>query len=450
MIIKFLWNFTTIVISKLGLFLLTIICLSLDKNAFAIFGIILLIYNTFIGVFGQAILLTVNKYTSLEIDLSNFKRNIIIVFFLINILILFLLIYHYKLSITISIFLSLSIYFFLLLSFNIGLLYGKERKKEQSLLYFIQIFILLIGSFISVNYNSLEGITFSLFISALVSYFISEYIIKKYPVSSLKEIKTIEIYKEVTIPIILSGITFSVVFLLIIEILKTGNNFVNEMYDFTISNQIRMLIATIPLFFTNVLINMLSKDTKNVDKINYYSTIIPSMFIVLIIDILWQYTDIFIFNTPTFDILYNTVLFFLIGTLITSFKSAIGRNIIAKGLGKISIYSNLTWSLLFLIMSYITYINDYGLEGIAFSFAVSQILHYILWRSYFVKHSILQIKENDIIILIYFILTITILINILFLKISYLSLILLIIFSFITYKTTLKKELTNVFKKKKM
>ena len=450
MLISFLWNFTTILIAKLGLFLLTIICLNLDKNTFAIFGIILLIYNTFIGVFGQAILLTVNKYTSLEIDLSNFKKNIIVVFFLVNILILFLLIYHYKLSITISIFLSLSIYFFLLLSFNIGLLYGKERKREQSLLYFIQIFILLIGSLISVNYNSLEGVTFSLFISAIVSYFISEYIIKKHPISTLKEIKTIEIYKEVTIPVILSGITFSVVFLLIIEILKTGNNFVNEMYDFTISNQIRMLIATIPLFFTNVLINMLSKNTKNVDKINYYSTIIPSMFIVLFIDILWQYTDVFIFNTPTFDVLYNTVLFFLIGTLITSFKSAIGRNIIAKGLGKISIYSNLTWSLLFLIMSYFTYTNEYGLEGIAFSFAMSQILHYILWRSYFVKYNILQIKENDIIIVVYFILIIAILINILFFKIAYLSLILLIIFSFITYNTTLKKELTNVFRKKKM
>lgn len=450
MLISFLWNFITIIIAKSGLFLLTIICLSLDKNTFAIFGIILLVYNTFIGVFSQAILLTVNKYTSLKTDLSNFKKNIIIVFFLINILILFLLIYHYELGIMISIFLTFSIYFYLLLSFNIGLLYGKERKKEQSLLYFIQILILLIGSFISVNYNSLEGITFSLFISTIVSYIISEYIIKKQPILSLKKIKTIQIYKEVTIPVVLSGITFSVVFLLIIEILKTGNSFVNEMYDFTISNQVRMLIATIPLFFTNVLINMLSKNTKNVDKINYYSTIIPSMIIVLIIDILWQYTDIFIFSTPTFNILYNTVLFFLIGTLMTSFKSAIGRNIIAKGLGKISIYSNLTWSLLFLAMSYITYTNDYGLEGIAFSFAVSQILHYILWRSYFIKYSILQIKENDIIILIYFILIIVILINILFFKITYLSLILLMIFLFITYKTTLKKELANVFKKKKM
>jgi hypothetical protein len=446
--LSFLWNFIAILISKIGLFLLTLVCLKLDKNSFAIFGTILLIYNTFIGVFGQAILLTVNKYTSLETDLSKFKKNIVIVFFLINIIILFILIFHYKLSLIISIFLSLSIYLYLLLSFNIGLLYGKEKKKEQSLIYFINTFFLLVGSLISVNYNSLEGITFSLFISSLITYFLSEYIVKKHSITYINNVKTINIYKEVTIPIILSGITFSVVFLLIIEILKTGDNFVNEMYEFTISNQVRMLIATIPLFFTNVLINLLSKKTENVDKINYYTTIIPSMFIVLFIDIVWQYTNAF--NSPAFQTLYNIVFFFLVGTLMTSFKSALGRNIIAKGFGSISIYSNLSWSLLFLIMSYVSYSLNYGLEGIAFSFAISQILHYILWRSYFIKRDILQISENDIVILIYFILIIAMLLNILFLKLTYLSLILLLIFSFITYNNFLKKELKNVFKKKSM
>lgn len=369
-------------------------------------------------------------------------------FFLINIIILFILIFHYKLSLIISIFLSLSIYLYLLLSFNIGLLYGKEKKKEQSLIYFINTFFLLVGSLISVNYNSLEGITFSLFISSLITYFLSEYIVKKHSITYINNVKTINIYKEVTIPIILSGITFSVVFLLIIEILKTGDNFVNEMYEFTISNQVRMLIATIPLFFTNVLINLLSKKTENVDKINYYTTIIPSMFIVLFIDIVWQYTNAF--NSPAFQTLYNIVFFFLVGTLMTSFKSALGRNIIAKGFGSISIYSNLSWSLLFLIMSYVSYSLNYGLEGIAFSFAISQILHYILWRSYFIKRDILQISENDIVILIYFILIIAMLLNILFLKLTYLSLILLLIFSFITYNNFLKKELKNVFKKKSM
>jgi hypothetical protein len=79
------------------------------------------------------------------------------------------------------------------------------------------------------------------------------------------------------------------------------------------------------------------------------------------------------------------LLFFISGTVITSFKGAVARKFVSDEKGKISVLSNFSWFVIFLFMAFF-FIPDYAAVGAAFSFLIAQILHVLAWSPFYVKY----------------------------------------------------------------
>ena len=399
--IAFLWNAISILIAKSGMFLLTIIAfLLLDSDLFAQYGVMILLYSTFVGVFSQAVLMTANKYVSQQVCMRHFRQAIALGTLLLVVIIAFITNLHYGFNVLSSILLSVGMYIHVMFSFNIGILYGADHDRTQSKLYAIQVSTLILFGSVAMYFASIEGISFAIAASVTLGYLAS----LRYNIEvGIRQESLKHILKSVTIPVIFSGMSFSLVFLLLIELIKLGENYIEDMALFTVANQLRMVVATIPILFGNVLLRSLIKDADSIkmNYINYYISIIPTLFLVFAIDLAWHYWPLF--NNVVYSKMYFISMLFLAGTAITAFKSGIGRNILAAGRGKLSVYSNLTWSLLFISMSYFGYYYGFGLNSIAVSFVLSQAIHYIFWRGTFIRYDVLKIREDDQLITLFFV-----------------------------------------------
>ena len=401
-------NAIAVLAAKGVFFILTIIAYNgMNEDSFAHYGVLLLLYSTVVGVVGQAMQMTANKYVAQGIGLRSFTVRSAFFVGLGGLITGIAAHFHYSASLISALSIGLALLFGTFLSYNIGCMYGARGAFQPALIYIVQLILVAAAGFTSV-YSARPVETLFIYIS-LISLFllvVSQCLTPSPPAET--QANAWDVSKSVTFPVVFAGLASSSVFLLVVEIIRSGQNFADEMTVFTLANQVRMVVATIPLLFGNVIIKLLARqvDKENsglqTSYLNYYSAIIPSLLTVLVLDAvceIWSSK----FGDPQ---AYFLTTMFLYGTAITSFKSGIGRNILSQGLGKISILSNIIWSLMFIIGCYVSYIVNYGVVGIGVAFLTSHLLHYVLFRGTFKKNNVLRISERDSVVSGFFIISI--------------------------------------------
>ena len=388
--VELVMNAIAVIAAKSGFFLLTLMAYEgMSKEAFADYGVLVLLYSTVVGVLGQAMQLTANKYVAMEVDLRSFSRASTLLSVCCSFLAASYSYLIYEKGLLVSASLGAATFYGVLLSYYAGFFYGAGSRYGSAFIYGGQLLVLLLAGWW--GRSSVEN----LFLYIAVGMFLLACLGGLFVPRRLGSGGVVHwrvIMSSVTLPLILAGVASSVVFLVLVEVIRLGPSFAEDMTAFTLANQARMLVATIPLFFGNVILRQLATNQKASVRLNYYSAIIPSLLITLLLCALWG-------EFSEGGHAYALGVLFLYGTVITSFKAGIGRNIVAKGLGKISIYSNVTWSVLFIACCYFSYDVGYGVVGVGYSFLLSHVLHYAVFRGVFIKSDVLQIKETDPVLL---------------------------------------------------
>lgn len=200
----------------------------------------------------------------------------------------------------------------------------------------------------------------------------------------------LSIVKRTFLPAIFTGLFFMPVIWLLLGYVQSrfGDQ---ESFLLATANQWRMTIGILPTIFGGYLLLLLvnsPKDTQHNKNINfsitYYPAVIIAIFLALSTNKLSMiYPDAIVRNGD----LQQTIMLFMLASILTSFKSSISREMVAAELAKLSILSNMIWAGIFSLI-YFTAFNESGATGVAKAFLASQVIHLILWAPALSKHNL--------------------------------------------------------------
>ena len=385
------WSAIGFVFGKGGILLtISLVSVFLTIDDFAKFNLYLMVVNVFAGVIGMSMTITANRYTADKENISTILMLSILasLFGAITYLILEFL-YFRMFDVKIELVLSFCIILFSIFSNSFcGFFYAEGRFKKYAVVYSIQGFIMVLSCFVLGKYFSLKGVLIGLLIAYLFTAAYSVfYFMKKNLNFVISNELMIRAFKKVFFPSVFSGLLFQPA-ILITAFLISKYASPTEVIAYAIANQFRMVLGILPVTLGAVLLKVIvenkRKNNIKIERINYSLSYYPIMILSAILLFSHDFIILMIANLDN-EVFFLCLMFFISGTVITSFKSAVARKFVSEEKGKISIVSNFSWFLIFLFTSFF-FIPEYGAVGAAFSFLVAQILHVLVWSPFYIKY----------------------------------------------------------------
>ena len=385
------WTAIGFIFGKGGILItISLISVFLSIDDFARFNLYLMVVNTFAGVIGLSMNLTANRYTADKDNVSTVLALSILASLSGAIIYLILEFLYFKIfDIKIELVLSSCIILFSIFSNSLsGFFYAEGRFKKYALVYSVQGFLMVLFCFFLGKYYNLIGVLIGMLIAYLftIIYAIFYFRGRRLDLSFSNEL-IIRAVKKVFIPSVFSGLLFQPAILITAFLIQKYAS-PAEVIAYTIANQFRMILGILPITLGAVLLKMLvenkEKNIIKIERINYSLSYYPIMVLSIILLFFHDLIDLFIENLDD-KVFFLSLLFFISGTVITSFKGAIARKFVSEEKGKVSIISNFSWFIIFLFMAFLL-IPGYGAVGAAFSFLIAQILHVIVWSPFYVKY----------------------------------------------------------------
>jgi len=387
-----IWSAIGYVFSKGAILLvISLVSIILSIDDFAKFNLFLIVVNVFAGVIGLSMNVTANRYAKDTDNLSSILFLSITVSILGGFIYLMLeyLYFHMFLD-NIERIISFFIIIFSIYSNSLsGFFYASGQFKKYAVIYSIQGIMMVILCYCMGRYFGLKGILLGLLLSYLFTTIFSIFYFKKRNILfRFKRDLILRSSSKVLIPGILSGALFQPAILITAFLIDKYAN-ANEVIAYTIANQFRMTLGILPITLSSVLLKLLV-DNKNyylekIERVNFSLSYYP---IILLSIVLLLFKDIIISLINNLDANVFTIcfVFFISGTVITSFKGAVSRKLVSEENGRISILSNLSWFGCFLLIA-VVFIPTYGAAGAAFSFLIAQLLHLLAWSPFYIKNN---------------------------------------------------------------
>ncbi len=199
------------------------------------------------------------------------------------------------------------------------------------------------------------------------------------------------------IPAIFTGIFFlPVIWFLIGDIQERFGE--QEAFLLSTANQWRMTIGVLPAIFGGYLLLLITKTNsqgKN-KKGNYTITYYPAVAITIFFSAIISHLDlIYPAEIANNTRLKQSIILFMLASVITTLKSSISREMIAAELAKLSIASNLIWAIIFCTFHFFIYYHE-GAYGVSKSFLASQVIHLCLWTPIIIKKELIPRSFIDI------------------------------------------------------
>lgn len=385
------WTSIGFFLGKGGILItISLISVFLSIDDFARLNLYLMVINVFAGIIGLSMSLTANRYTVDKENVYTFLILSILASFVGAIIYLILEVFYFKIFyVKIELILSIFIMLFSIFSNSLnGFFYAEEKFKKYAIVYSVQGFIMVLSCFFLGKYFNLIGVLLGMLIAYMGTTIYSiGYFSKKKLHFFLSNELLIRAVKKVFLPSIFSGLLFQPAILITAFLIdKYASS--TEVIAYTIANQFRMILAALPIALGAVLLKILVENKKKnmvkMERLNYSLSYYPIMILGIVLLLFNDLIHLMIDNLDD-EVFSLCLIFFISGTLITSFKSAIARKFASEEKGKISVLSNLSWFLIFLFISYLL-IPKYGAVGASFSFLISQILHVLAWSPFYTKH----------------------------------------------------------------
>jgi O-antigen/teichoic acid export membrane protein len=269
-----------------------------------------------------------------------------------------------------------------------GFFYAEGKFKKYAIVYSVQGFVMVLSCFILGKYFNFIGILLGLLIAYFFTTIYSIFYFRKKRLNFFFSNELIvRAVKKVFFPSIFSGLLFQPA-ILITAFLINKYASSTEVIAYTIANQFRMVLGILPITLGAVLLKVLVENKKKnivkIERINYSLSYYPIMILSIVLLFFHDLINLMIDNLDN-EVFFLCLLFFISGTVITSFKGAVARKFVSDEKGKISVLSNFSWFVIFLFMAFF-FIPDYAAVGAAFSFLIAQILHVLAWSPFYVKY----------------------------------------------------------------
>lgn len=431
---NFIWSALGFFTSKTGI-VLSILFAShfLNSNDYAQYSIFLISINVFSGIMSASLSLMANRYSYKKHSI--FGLWITIQFFSLASSLLYFIYAIYKFDDLTQIFLETAYVFGNTYFFSLnGIYFGQGRIKEYAFINIIfGLWIILISTSLIYlhNYVFLIGLTSIPLI--LYNIWSSYSFVTNFPNKIfLGQIK--RGLQKVFLPNIISGILFQPAILIAAELLLNYSSD-SDLFVYSVTNQIRMVLTSVSVIIGSVIIKQLitSKDRLQTNMLNlqisFYPIALISSFLILSSEMIFHFFGKMIKE----DFILNIIITSLI-VIITSLNSAFGRNFVVDEKGRIGIYNNLTWIICFIISS-ILLIPYLGSLGANIAFLISSMFQFIIWLPFCIKNEYLPTIFFDF----NFLITLVLVLIIVFVKFYSLNIIILLSFFillvFWTFKT---------------
>lgn len=369
---------------------ISLISVFLSIDDFARFNLYLMVINAFAGVIGLSLNLTANRYTADKKNISTILILSILASLAGAIIYLLLESLFFKIfDVKIELVLSFCIILFSIFSNSLsGFFYAEGKFKKYAIVYSVQGFVMVLSCFILGKYFNFIGILLGLLIAYFFTTIYSIFYFRKKRLNFFFSNELIvRAVKKVFFPSIFSGLLFQPA-ILITAFLINKYASSTEVIAYTIANQFRMVLGILPITLGAVLLKVLVENKKKnivkIERINYSLSYYPIMILSIVLLFFHDLINLMIDNLDN-EVFFLCLLFFISGTVITSFKGAVARKFVSDEKGKISVLSNFSWFVIFLFIAFF-FIPDYAAVGAAFSFLIAQILHVLAWSPFYVKY----------------------------------------------------------------
>jgi len=385
------WSAIGFAFGKGGILLtISLVSVFLSIDDFARFNLYLMIVNVFAGVIGLSMNITANRYTADKENISTILMLSILASLAGAIIYLILEFLYFRMfDVKLELFLSFCIILFSIFSNSLsGFFYAEGKFKKYAVVYSAQGFIMVLSCFILGKYFNLKGVLIGLLIAYLFTAAYSVfYFMKKRLNFVISNELLVRAVKKVFFPSVFSGLLFQPA-ILITAFLIAKYASSTEVIAYAIANQFRMILGILPITLGAVLLKVIvenkRKNIVKIERINYSLSYYPIMILSMILLFFHDLINLMIDNLDD-KVFFLCLLFFISGTVITSFKGAVARKFVSEEKGRISILSNFSWFLIFLFMSFF-FVPEYGAVGAAFSFLIAQILHVLVWSPFYIKY----------------------------------------------------------------
>lgn len=385
------WSAIGFVFGKGGVLLtISLVSVFLSIADFARFNLYLMVINVFAGVIGLSMNITANRYTADKENVSTILILSILASLAGAIIYLLLEVLYFRMfDFKIELVFSFCIILFSIFSNSLsGFFYAEGKFKKYALVYSIQGFIMVLSCFVLGKYFNFKGVLIGLliayFFTAIYSVF---YFMKKRLNFVISNELIIRVVKKVFLPSVFSGLLFQPA-ILITAFLIAKYASSTEVIAYAIANQFRMVLGILPITLGAVLLRVIvdnkRKNIVKMERINYSLSYYPIMILSMVLLFFHDLINLMIDNLDD-EVFFLCLLFFISGTVITSFKGAVARKFVSEEKGIISVLSNFSWFVIFLFMAFL-FIPEHGAVGAAFSFLIAQIFHVLAWSPFYVKY----------------------------------------------------------------
>ncbi|WP_057940433.1 MATE family efflux transporter [Algoriphagus resistens] len=401
---SFLWSGIGFVFNKVGLIgLLSVLSFVLNKDDYSDFNLFIISSNVFSGVFGASMSITANRY---GIGTPGFSliRKMCFAISLISSVVFFL----YSVLLKNSIDLDFLIYEILIIFFTTfltsinGLYYANNNFKGYAYLNIIYGILYFSLGYIGAYFYELIGLFIGLNIAGLFFCIFSFFYLKPSLInnSDIQDSSTSLLVKRsiknVLVPNIISGFLFQPAILISAHYLNNAADG-DGLIAYSLANQFRMIggfyIVVSGSVLMKLLVDNLAISDLRIERFNYTFSYYPYLGLVFLILSLLKLSNIF-FNLTDSYLLYRNLYILLLASVITAFKSSIARKLVSSEEGKISIFSNLTWFILFIVFNYFL-IKEWASVGASAAFLLANLFQLIIWAHYYYSKGILNISFFD-------------------------------------------------------
>ncbi len=389
------WSGIGFIFNKVGLMaLLSVLSFVLGIDEYSDFNLFIISANVFSGVFGASMSITANRYGNGKLGFS-FSRLMCFVISILSFLLFILYSILLKNSVNLNnlIYESLIILFTTFLTSLNGLYYANNSFKGYAILNIIYGILYFSLGFIGAYFYGLTGLLIGLVVAGLIfsifSFFQlkSKAVLNDDPEENSKTVLANRSIKNVLVPNIISGFLFQPAILISAHYLNNAADG-DGLIAYSLANQFRMIggfyIVVSGSVLMKLLVDNLTNNDPKIDRFNYTFSYYPYLGIVFLILSALSILNIF-FNLSDPFLFYVNLYILLLASVVTSFKSSIARKLVSSEEGKVSILSNLTWFLSFVIFNYFL-IHKWASIGASFAFLLANLFQLIIWsRFYYLK-----------------------------------------------------------------
>ncbi|OUS21422.1 hypothetical protein A9Q93_01060 [Nonlabens dokdonensis] len=294
-----------------------------------------------------------------------------------------------------------AIFFASLNGLQVGALAGLESFKKISIVNIVNGICVLPLMFFGTKYFGILGVVVAIAITNLSTWICSQILLHQ----ELKkaEIKIVftglfqhkSILYNFSLPAFVSSLMISPIILSTNVILTKYN--LNGYYhlgiynaSFYFSQIVTLLIGIVGQVFYPLAMRNFGKSNKVFDFINIVHPFAIGLFLVIPILILPDIFAQLFGNKYSNDDMYLTTILIGSFTIVNSLKVGIGRNFAAGNLMWYSVFSNLFWGILVLLLSYI--LVDYGAIGRALSYFSAYLLNFLLFVPFYIRKRLVDPK----------------------------------------------------------